>query len=798
MTSRTRKLTSLLLSLVMVFTMIPAAFAITTSCPGGCHNSVTWLPDTLVKEDHYCYCNFCRKEFYEPHTFNASGVCTVCNYQSSSHIPSADYCSVCYAGLEDNAWTSSLLDPDNHYQTCVNGHTNRRGHVFNSAGQCIVCGEKKESTGSVHNVSVTISEKLGVYYFTDGDTLNGYSIYDQIVYALSIENSIFSNEYEISLENTYNSVGSLEGYSRFFNCRLNDLDDVYLVIEDDGTWSAQYSVTLNGVVVLSGTIFIVVEPSAGQDILYSAAMGESVVLDANEFYNFWHTSTDSYGTLNSIRITSIQGLSGTLCYNHSVGEKNHNSVIGTTLYATPTGSQKGFNNLTFIPSKSGNKYNSGTVTIHFTASGNYRYTSTATTSVSGKVVICYTNGQVTPIVYTSTSSYVTLNSVDFDNVYKTATGISTRNPSYTVKFLNLPTYGTLYRNYSSANFGNLLNNELTNANISNLVFSNRSGSSNYIGNVTYVPSNLSKLSDSIQYAVYSGSTLVYIGTIQFNTQEIVITYNCSSAGVTFSSSEFFTANTSLLYSQYISFGTPTSGTLYKNYSNGKGTIVGPYDYFSYSASQGIANLNTVTYVPTPGFSGTVEIPFFSSNLTGVSLPGKIRIYVAADVFSDVNPNEWYAPYINRLYAAGVIGGTGNNTFSPKANMKYGEALKMILLAAGHPKQLETGGTHWASNYLTLAYSKGIVSSTNIDLNAPVNRDTIAEIAAKALGLKAASGVNAGIIAPSDSTNGFVYALYNAGIVNGQFADGRNYYLGSEYIIRAEIAKIICNIMDYQK
>ena len=130
-------------------------------------------------------------------------------------------------------------------------------------------------------------------------------------------------------------------------------------------------------------------------------------------------------------------------------------------------------------------------------------------------------------------------------------------------------------------------------------------------------------------------------------------------------------------------------------------------------------------------------------------------------------------------------------------MKYGEALKMILIAAGYPKQSETGGTHWASNYLDLAYQRGIVSSKNIDLNATVDRNTIAEIAAKALGLAKATYINAGIVGPVDSSNGYVYALYNAGILNGSFINGSNYFQGSNPITRAEIAKIICAINDYK-
>ena len=43
-------------------------------------------------------------------------------------------------------------------------------------------------------------------------------------------------------------------------------------------------------------------------------------------------------------------------------------------------------------------------------------------------------------------------------------------------------------------------------------------------------------------------------------------------------------------------------------------------------------------------------------------------------------------------------------------MTYGEALKMILLAAGYPEQAPTG-THWASGYQTRAITDGIMSQS---------------------------------------------------------------------------------------
>lgn len=183
-------------------------------------------------------------------------------------------------------------------------------------------------------------------------------------------------------------------------------------------------------------------------------------------------------------------------------------------------------------------------------------------------------------------------------------------------------------------------------------------------------------------------------------------------------------------------------------------------------------MNSVTFVPSSNYTGVVEIPFTSFGLTGGQVRGTVKVYVAP-TFSDVAATNWAYEYVTQLVAEKVVGGTTPTTFSPNANVKYGEALKMILIAAGYPAQTELSGSNWASNYLTLAYNYGIVSSKNVNLNAAVDRNTIASIAAKALKISQASSINRGIVGPTDSRDGYVYALYNAGILNGTTTNGVN-------------------------
>ena len=75
---------------------------------------------------------------------------------------------------------------------------------------------------------------------------------------------------------------------------------------------------------------------------------------------------------------------------------------------------------------------------------------------------------------------------------------------------------------------------------------------------------------------------------------------------------------------------------------------------------------------------------------------------------------------------------------------------------------------------------------------------MAELAAKALGLSPETSIKTGIIGPTDTTNGYVYALYNRGIVGGDSSSGKNLYNPNSTLLRDEMAKIVCGVMDNAK
>ena len=545
----------------------------------------------------------------------------------------------------------------------------------------------------------------------------------------------------------------------------------------------------------NGTLRITVEKgSTGIDILYSATVGQTVQVNPQDFASFWTKNVSSVGTLRYVTFGNISGTVGQMYYTN--GAQKY-TVGNQQFYYSPSFNQNALSSVYFAPSSSIGNYRTGTLVVPFTAYGTSNNYNSTLTSASGTMYICVTNGEVQDVTYqASGTTGVTLNPADFQKVYQTATGSIQSNPTMYIQFLDVPTYGSLYYNYKNGIFGGN-GTKLTAANIGTMVFSSGITSSYGINGVVYIPGTTNQ-TETIRYVAFStnGGTPVYMGEIVFNaTAKAPIKYHTNSSGVTFSASDFFNMNTGLLSAQYITFGRPTSGTLYKNYSNGKGTAVTTSDRFYYYSSTSGASVNSVTYVPLAGYTGVVTIPYTGYTTTGAQISGNIKVYVVAKNFTDVPSTDWSYPYVTELAASGVVGGITPTTYGAKQQVKWGEALKMVLLAAGYPKQAEGTGANWAANYLSYAYRNNLVSSNNIDLDSSITRLEMAELAAKALKLSPASRINAGIVGPTDTTNGYVYALYNAGIVGGDSSSGKNRYNPNSTLLRDEMAKIVCGVMD---
>ena len=154
--------------------------------------------------------------------------------------------------------------------------------------------------------------------------------------------------------------------------------------------------------------------------------------------------------------------------------------------------------------------------------------------------------------------------------------------------------------------------------------------------------------------------------------------------------------------------------------------------------------------------------------------------------------DWFYQYVRDLSIAGVVNGYPGYIFAPKGNVTWGEALKLVMLAAGYEEQAKTD-THWASGYLTKAKADKLISVT-VDLDAPITRLAVAQIAAKAMELNTS---DLSSVKPfTDTSDVYVQALSAAGIVEGYFSGGTSTFRPSNTLTRGQVSAIVWRMKNY--
>lgn len=163
-------------------------------------------------------------------------------------------------------------------------------------------------------------------------------------------------------------------------------------------------------------------------------------------------------------------------------------------------------------------------------------------------------------------------------------------------------------------------------------------------------------------------------------------------------------------------------------------------------------------------------------------------------YSDVKDTDWYFAYVRELSAKGIMGGYPDGTFLAENTLTAGEALKLILLAADYPEQ-EPLNWHWASGYLALAEETGCLAVGEVtDLDAPMSRGLIAQVAAVALGIDPSSAVTPF----ADADDGYLTALYEERILNGTVMGSSRLYYPQDGIKRSEVCAIVSRIGSWEE
>lgn len=708
-----------------------------------------------------------------------------------------------YIDLKDNKDGSATISA---LATTPSGGTTITATYRDDSNQEYTASANVVVSYSAKNVAtVTVYNSTDSYNLDDPDDDGDDSIVEQMEdYFDDTKNGYYglaSVEFN-SRSDTYGSLSATTGREYDVDGSSNskyDISDVTFSPSSTKTGTATFDVTANvyrsngkTTTPVSCTIsFKVVDGKAsGGDVEYTASLGEDVQFRTSDFEDFWDDAY-SRGELESV---SFKVSGGTL------RDSDGKTVGSKECYASPTRNQIDLDGVYFEPNSATSK-KAGTVKFSFTATGYARNSSKSTTR-TGTVSITYMGGSPKDITYTvNANGSVNLKASDFTAAYKEATG-STAPSGMTIVLQGVPRNGTL--TYTDSSKSKPTDVKLTSSNIKNRSFTTRSSGTNQINDVSYSGNSGT---DTIEYIAYSGNSAQFTGKIVFNgaptapTNLSVTFTSTNGAAATLSSAAFTTANATVMGKTYrLRFTAPTNGSLLLN---GATTAVG-VDIFP-------SNLGSVSYRPKAGFNGSDKCLFMaydaSGNLTGsgtvnfvvvgnpanTTTPGTTPGASSISQFKDVPATAWYRTELADLVSKGIIKGKSATSFAPRDNVTYGEALKMVLRAAGHTAE-EGTGNNWAINYKNLAVSKGWISNDIVLTNA-ISRAAMADLVAKVLGV-----ASSGAASPfADTANGYAIALYNTTprIFNGETGkDGKLYFNGGDSLKREQICAVIYRVNQY--
>ena len=401
--------------------------------------------------------------------------------------------------------------------------------------------------------------------------------------------------------------------------------------------------------------------------------------------------------------------------------------------------------------------------------------------------------------YTDYSGRVQINANDIARFFEES------YPGYTLQYVTLkgaPDYGSLYYNYyGTSEYGTSYSMRITADNCDDMDLYFSPSSSQYaLSELTYVPSGVNYCAQ-IPFTAYGTGSRSVSGTIliSVNLSEVPDVYGPTpkNTAVTFPAASIYTAvsqasGLGLSSIQLLELPAANEGTIYV----GSGTSQRADTSTLYGYSSGSQRISQLRFVPATGFTGSVEIPYVACNSSGTPIAsGKLCLGVVEEMedFSDISSSTWCYKYVLELSDADVIDGYSDGTFKPDNQVTYGAALKLIMLAAGYTEQAPVNSNVF-SGYLARAQADGLVSGS-VDLDAPITRLAVSQIAAKAMGLSIS---NLSSVRPfTDTSDPYAQALNAAGIVEGYFDNGTSTFKPYNTLTRGQISAIVWRMEQYQ-
>ena len=194
-----------------------------------------------------------------------------------------------------------------------------------------------------------------------------------------------------------------------------------------------------------------------------------------------------------------------------------------------------------------------------------------------------------------------------------------------------------------------------------------------------------------------------------------------------------------------------------------------------------------------------EMESVVGNFAGLGNFATVNTYTAGQ-FADVAASYWGAPNIAKAYELGLMKGSSDSAFDPEGSVTVAQTVTMAarlhsIYTTGSENFVQSGV--WYQTYVDYCKANGILEKDFADYNAPAKRADFAAILASALPAEALSAINqvSSIpdVAEASENGAAIYALYRAGILTGNDAQGT---FGPETSInRAAAAAILARMAD---
>lgn len=201
--------------------------------------------------------------------------------------------------------------------------------------------------------------------------------------------------------------------------------------------------------------------------------------------------------------------------------------------------------------------------------------------------------------------------------------------------------------------------------------------------------------------------------------------------------------------------------------------------------------------------GGIKNAEYSETYTKTDTPEKIN----KNIFDDIDDVGWAAEAIIELAQKGIISGKGDRLFYPNDNITREEFVKIIVKTFFENAEVsdksfdDVSDGEWYAEFVKKACGEGIINGIGENIfgtGMNITREDMAVIAYR-------TALKSGKLKESERTPGFifaddeqisdyaksaVYALYDAGIINGVSEDE---FAAKDYLTRAQAAKIIYGI-----